>query len=102
MAEAVYGSPDRVEEALTWLLGVMAVALSFKRDEIGSEGFLRTLDSLYQLGDDDLTRYMFSLEALNGLISIHGIEELRPHFDSIYEALSRRIEDDAEPTRQGR
>jgi len=30
VAEVVFGSSDRVDEALSWLLGVMAVALSFK------------------------------------------------------------------------
>ena len=32
VAEAVLGSPDLVDEALIWLLGAMAVALSFKRE----------------------------------------------------------------------
>lgn len=102
VAEAVFGSPDRVDEGLSWLLGVMAVALSFKREEYRSEGFLLTLEGLHRLGDDDITRYVFALEALNGLISIHGYEELRPHFDSLREALNRRIDGDAEPPRQGR
>lgn len=101
VAEAVLGSPDRVDEALIWLLGVMAVALSFKREEYRSEGFLETLENLHQLGDDDLTRCVFALEALSCLIAIHGYEELRPHFDSLYEALNRRIEGDTEPTKHG-
>jgi len=99
VAEAVFGSPDLVDEALIWLLGVMAVAFSFKREEYRSEGFLETLENLHRLGDDDLTRYVLTLETLNGLIAIHGYEELRPHFDSLYEALNRRIEGDAEPPR---
>ena len=66
-----------------------------------SEEFLETIENLHQL-DDDLTRYVFVLEALNGLIAIHGYKELRPHFDSVYEALNRRIDGDAEPSRQGR
>jgi len=102
VAEAVFGSPDRVDEALPWLLEVLAVAFSFKREEIRSEGFLLTLEGLHRLGEDDLTRRVFALEALNGLISIHGYEELRPHYDSIHEALDRRIEGDAEPPRQNR
>ena len=102
VAEAVLGSPYRVDEALIWLLGVMAVALSFKREEIRSEGFLETLETLHRLGDDDLTRYVFALEALDGLIAIYGYEELRPHFDSLYEALNRRIDGNAEPPKQGR
>ena len=102
VAEAVFGSPYKVDEAVSWLLGVMAVALSFNREEIRSEGFLETLENLHRLEDDDITRYVFALEALNGLIKIHGYEELRPNFDSLYEALNRRIEGDAEPPRQGR
>ena len=101
VAEVVLGFPDRVDEALSWLLGVMAVALSFKREEYRREGFLETLENLHQLGDDYLTRYVFSLASLNGLITIHGCEELRPHFDSIYEPLNLRIEGKAEPPRQG-
>jgi len=46
VAEAVLGSPDQIDEALSWLLGVMAVALSFKREEYRSEGFLETLENL--------------------------------------------------------
>lgn len=102
VAEAVYGSPNRVDEAQSWLLGVMAVALSFNREEIRSKGFLETLENLHRLGDDDITRFVFALESLNGLIAIHGYEELRPHFDSLYEALNRRIEGDEEPPLQGR
>ena len=102
VAEAVFGSPDRVDEALPWLLGLMAVALSFKREEIRSEGFLVTLEGFHRLGEDALTRRVFALEALNGLISIHGYEELRPHFDFLQEALNRRIEGEAEPPRQSR
>ena len=101
VAEAVFGSPDKVDEALPWLLGVLAVAFSFKREEIRSEGFLLTLEGLHRLGDDELTRYVFALDALNGLISIHGCEELRPHFDFLQEALKRRIEGDEEPPGQG-
>jgi len=50
----------------------MAVALSFKKEEYRSEEFLETLENLHQLGDADLKRYVFALEALNGLISIYG------------------------------
>ena len=42
------------------------------------------LENLHQLGDDDLMRHVLALEALNGLITIHGNEELRPHFESLY------------------
>jgi len=45
---------------------------------------------------------MCALEALNGLIAIYGYEELRPYFDSLYEALNRRIDRNAEPPKQGR
>ena len=102
VAEAVFGSPDRVGEALSWLLGVMAVALSFKKDEYRSEGFFETLENLHRLGAGDITRYVFALESLNGLIAIHGYEELRPLFDSLYKALNRRIDGDAEHPRQSR
>jgi len=61
---------------------------------------LETLENLHQL-DDDLTSYVLALEALNGLITIYEYEELRPHFDSLNEALNRRIEGDAEPPKQG-
>ena len=71
-------------------------AHSFNREEIRSEGFLETIENLHRLGDDDLTRYVFALESLKGLIAIHGYEELRPHFDSLHEALNRRIDGDTE------
>ena len=101
MTEAILGSPDRVGKTIPWLLEVMAVTLSFKREDIRSEGFLETLKHLNRL-DDDLTRYVFALDALNGLLSIHGNETLRSHFDSLHETLKRRIEGDGEPPRQGR
>ena len=96
VAEAVFGSPDRVDEAVSWLLETMAVALCFNREDIRSAGFLEMLDNLHRAGDDDLTRYLFALGALGGLIDIHGYELLRPHFYSLNEALNRRIEGDTE------
>ena len=101
VAEAVYGSPDRVDEAVLWLLETLAVAFSFKREDIRSAGFLEMLENLGRLVDEDLTRYIFALGALGGLIDIHGYEALRPHFDALHEALNRRIEGDPEPPKHG-
>jgi len=101
LAEAVFGSPDSVDEALSWILETMAVALSFNREEIRSAGFLEMLENLHRAGDDDLTRYLFALGALGGLIDIHGYEALRPHFYALHEALNRRIEGDPEPPKHG-
>jgi len=101
VAEAVFGYPDRVDEALSWLLETMAVALSFKREEIRSAGFLKMLENLHNAGDDDLTRYLFALGALGGLIDIHGYKALRPHFDALHEALNRRIEGDPKTPKHG-
>ena len=55
IAEVVFDSPDQVDEASSWLLGVMAVALSFKREEIRSERFLETLENLHFLTARGLT-----------------------------------------------
>ena len=101
VAEAVFGSPDRVDEAVSWLLETMAVALGFNRENILSAGCLEILENLHRLVDDDLTRYLFALGALGGLIDIHGYEALRPHFDSLHEALNRRIEGEPEPPKHG-
>jgi len=101
VAKAVFGSPDRVDEAGSWLLETLAVAFSFNKEDTSSPGFLEMLDNLHRVGDDDLTRYLFALGALGGLIDIHGYEELRPHFDVLHEALNRRIEGDPELLERG-
>jgi hypothetical protein len=110
VAEVVFGSMDRVDEAVSWLIETLAVALSFNKEDTNSPGFLEILDNLHRVGDDDITRYLFALGALGGLIDIDGYEELRPHFDVLHEALNRRIDggtellergDDALPSTQG-
>jgi len=101
VAEAVFGSPDRVDEAVSWVLETMVVALGFNRENILSAGFLEMLENLHRVVDDDLTRYLFALGALGGLIDIHGYESLRPHFDALHEALNRRIDGDLEPSKNG-
>jgi len=102
VAEAVFGSPDRVDEMVSWLLETIVVALGFNRENILSAGCLEVLDNLHRVVDDDLMRYLFAFGALGGLIDIHGYESLRPHFDALHEALDRRIDGDPEPLGQER
>lgn len=57
----------------------------------------RTRRALHRLEDNDITRYVFSLEGSQFLVSVNRYETIQSHFDSLRETLNRRIEGDAEP-----
>lgn len=99
VAEAVYGSSDRVDEAVSWLLTVVSLALGLERIESPTDELLKKLELLHQVSDHHV-RGVLAVETLNGLVDIDGYEELRPLSDSLYRAFMDKIKAE-EASRQG-
>ena len=99
VAKTLYGSPERVEEAFSWLLDVFATVFNLETDE----ALLETLGQLHNIGDNSIfLRGFMAIGSLGSLVEDEGFEKLKPQYDYLIKVINANIDGDAEPPRQGR
>ena len=98
VAKTLYGSPQRVTEAFSWLLDVFATVFNLETDE----ALLETLGLLHEIGDNSTyLRSITAMGAVENLVDVEGFEKLRPLYNYLIKVINANIEGEPEPPRQG-
>ena len=93
VAKTLYGSPERVEEAFSWLLDVFATVFNLETDE----ALLETLGQLHDIGDDStFLRSIMARGSLESLVEVEGFEKLRPLYNYLVNVINANIDGDVE------
>jgi len=99
VSTTLYGSPERVGEAFSWLLDVFATVFNLETDE----ALLETLCQLHDIGDDStFLRSIMAMGSLESLVEVEGFEKLRPLYDYLVNVINANIDGDVELPRQER